>query len=36
MGKGGAAFTQLQRGAPFQSVQQMGPGSEALFSSPVT
>ena len=30
MGKGGAAFSQPQRGAPVQFFQQMGPGAEAL------
>ena len=30
MGKGGAAFSQPQSGAPFQFVQHMGPGAEAL------
>ena len=36
MGNGGAAFIQPQRGAPFQSVQHMGPGTAPLSSSPVT
>ena len=35
MGKGGAAFSQPQSGAPFQFVQHMGPGAEALSKSPV-
>ena len=33
MGKGGAVFTQLQRGASFQSAQYMGSGTEALSLS---
>ena len=30
MGKGGAAFSRPQWGAPFQFVQHMGLGAEAL------
>ena len=30
MGKGGAAFSHSQRGAPFQFVQYMGPDAGAL------
>ena len=37
MGKGGAAFTSATaKGGPVQSLQHMGPGTEALSSSPVT
>ena len=36
IGKGRAAFTQSQRGAAFQSVQQIWPKTEALSSSPIT